>query len=120
MSEVTTGQRVTEVLDTIMASLATLKCLTCPTNVIPANDATNVSLLPTLSWSAVPGAIMYDVYFGTDPLALTLISPNQVGTTYTFVAPNHSYYWNLPITGILFLKMKQKHQPVVQYLHLVQ
>ncbi len=97
--EVTTGQRVSEVLDVLMTELASLKCLTCPTLSIPATGSTDVSLLPTLTWNASPTATMYDVYFGTDPDTLALISQSQAGTSYTFTGDEliigTVYYWKI-------------------------
>jgi hypothetical protein len=98
--EVTTGQTVQEVLDIIMTKVATLACVSCPVVTIPANNATDIELLPTLTWGASPGATSYTVYFGTDPLALAPISIGQAGTSYTFVTPNELtvgtvYYWSV-------------------------
>jgi len=100
LKEITTGQTVQEVLDILMTELAALKCVSCPVISIPNSGTTDVSLLPTLIWAASPGATMYDVYFGTDPLALAPISIGQAGTSYTFVAPNDLtvgtvYYWSV-------------------------
>lgn len=98
--EVTTGQTVQEVLDIIMTKVATLACVSCPVVTIPANNTTDIELLPTLTWGASPGAISYTLYFGTDPLALPPIEIGLTGTSYTFVAPNELtvgtvYYWSV-------------------------
>jgi hypothetical protein len=47
-------------------------------NPIPADGATDVTRSPTLSWTAGDGAVLHDVYFGTDEEAVrnaTLRSP---------------------------------------------
>lgn len=70
----------------------------CATNLFPANAATDVTFVPTLNWQSGGGIITgYDVYFGTDPLALALVSDNQIGTTYSPAALelNTVYYWQV-------------------------
>ena len=52
----------------------------------------------TLSWTAGLGAINRDVYFGTDPCSLPLVSDNQTATTYDpspsgILNYNTTYYW---------------------------
>jgi hypothetical protein len=61
----------------------------------PANGATGVPLMPTLSWSASTGATSYDVYFGTSsspPLAT-----NTSGTGYApaTLTAGTLYYWRI-------------------------
>ena len=57
----------------------------------------------TLSWAAVSGATVYDVYFNSGGTATTLVSGNQAGTTYnagTLTAGN--YAWRVvPKNGTL-------------------
>lgn len=71
----------------------------CSSSPSPANNATNVNLLetPTLSWAAVSGATGYDVYLGTTSGSLTLVSANQVGTTYSpsSLSASTLYYWRV-------------------------
>lgn len=85
--EIVPGETVQEVLDDIMTSLATLKCVSCVTTVIPANGTIDLSLTPILQWGAVPGATMYDVWLGIAGGTLTTVSFGQVGLTYTVVVP---------------------------------
>jgi hypothetical protein len=62
----------------------------------PTNNATSVSLNPTLSWTAGSGAQSHNVYFGT-------VSPgdsqgNQSGTTFNptgTLTANTTYYWRI-------------------------
>lgn len=70
-------------------------CAGSPT--APANGATGVANSPTLSWPTVAGATGYDVYFGSTSPASTLVSSNQVGTTYNpgSLSPGTTYYWRI-------------------------
>jgi hypothetical protein len=71
----------------------------CSSAPSPANNATGVTLQesPTLSWAAVSGATGYDVYLGTVSGSLTLVSANQVGTTYSpsSLSASTLYYWKV-------------------------
>jgi hypothetical protein len=66
------------------------------TNPFPADNATDVSLDPTLAWTAGSGATSHDVYFGTsDPPAFV---GNQLDTSYTPpgpLSPATVYYWRI-------------------------
>lgn len=65
------------------------------TNPSPANGATGVQINPTLSWTAAPGMVSHNVYFGSsNPPALI---GNQTGTTYNpgTLTPNMTYYWRI-------------------------
>ena len=73
---------------------------TAPHLLIPANNARDVSLTTTLSWSRVTNADSYDVYFGTssNPFGNNLsFVRNTTGTTYrpSRLAPNTTYYWSI-------------------------
>lgn len=69
---------------------------TCATNVLPANNATGVAYLPslTLKWNAVSGATSYDILIGTTnpptTVAATVITDSVV---LTGAASNTTYYW---------------------------
>jgi hypothetical protein len=68
---------------------------TCTTNSAPANNATNVSLTPTLTWAAATYATSYDVYLGTSVGTATL-QGNATTTSYvvsTNLATNTQYFW---------------------------
>lgn len=72
---------------------------TAPTLVSPANNATGIKILPTLSWSAVAGALRYKVEVASD-LAFTNIvaSTTVVGTTWkvdTALGQSTAYYWRV-------------------------
>jgi len=81
-----------------------------PAVLSPANGDTGVSLVTTLTWTAVPGAASYDVYFGTpwDPQLLgtttqTSYSPSGLvaGTMYCWrvVARNSSGASSSPLVS---------------------
>jgi subtilisin-like proprotein convertase family protein len=70
----------------------------CAENLTPANAATDVSFVTVLNWQSGGGIVTgYDVFFGTDPLALDLVSDNQIGTTFSPGALdlNTTYYWQV-------------------------
>jgi hypothetical protein len=73
-------------------------------NPFPANQATNVPLNVTLSWSAGEGATSHDVYFGTDSNAVATATHASAefkgnGPAASFqpgVLPlNSSWYWSI-------------------------
>ena len=66
----------------------------------PANSAANVGLDQNLSWKAAidpdGDAVLYDVFFGTDAIPITIKSADQAGTTYTpTLMANTTYYWKV-------------------------
>ena len=66
----------------------------------PANNATGISLSPTLSWSCSDpdgDALTYDVYFGTNSNPTTVVSSGQSGTTFSESGLSNSitYYWKI-------------------------
>lgn len=66
-----------------------------PTNPSPANESTDASLSPTLSWTGGgEGTVTYTVWFGT---SLTKVSDNQTGTTYGTgsLLRNTTYQWQI-------------------------
>ena len=65
----------------------------------PANSATNVSITPTLSWTAGSGTISHDVYFGTTSPGT--FKGNQAGATYVpgTLVNNTTYYWRIDEVG---------------------
>ncbi|MHC4662942.1 MAG: right-handed parallel beta-helix repeat-containing protein [Planctomycetota bacterium] len=74
--------------------------------IFPADDATGITLTPTLTWSC-GGAVTdsFDVYFGNDSAAVASADSaapefkgNQTGTNYSplpALAVNTSYYWRI-------------------------
>ncbi len=72
---------------------------------MPANNALNVALDVSLSWTAGTGATSHDVYLGTDMMAVTNATDadaefqiNQVGTTFMpmdDLAGNTQYFWRI-------------------------
>ena len=69
----------------------------------PANGTTGVPVNTTLSWSAGAGTDTHDVYFGTSPAGMTLVSNDQAGTSYSPGTLNTSttYYWRVDETNII-------------------
>jgi len=65
-------------------------------NVSPQNLAANVSRSVTLQWTDGGGSSNYDVYFGTNPVSLSL-ETTQTGTTYApgILAYNTAYFWQI-------------------------
>jgi hypothetical protein len=67
----------------------------------PANNATNISLTPSLSWTASTSSssysINYKVYLGTSNNPSTVVSNSQTALTYTPTAllSNTTYYWKI-------------------------
>ncbi len=67
----------------------------------PATGATNVSVTPTLSWTAVSGATSYEVQVATTSTFTSPLAVNVTGVTTTsyVVAPalpdNVTYYWRV-------------------------
>ncbi|NNL04267.1 MAG: tandem-95 repeat protein [Xanthomonadales bacterium] len=66
-------------------------------NPSPANGATGVPVSATLSWNAGSGAELHDVYFGTVSGSLSLVSEDQVGTSYEpgALSTATTYYWRI-------------------------
>lgn len=93
-----TGNSVETVITNITDLLTPFLCLQCISFASPANGATNIAANQALTWNTVVGATSYDVYFGTDPLILPLVSIGQILTTYTPPAPlvpGTVYYWTI-------------------------
>lgn len=73
---------------------------TSPILVEPPKEASVVSLTPTLTWDAVPGASCYFIYI-TDDTTLSLPSPICMKTTTSYEVPANTllpdvvYYWTV-------------------------
>lgn len=66
----------------------------------PGNKTLNVEIGTALTWEAAVdpdgNMVMYDVYFGTDPDARTVVSKNQLGTTFSpLLQKGYNYYWKV-------------------------
>jgi len=63
----------------------------------PENDAEDVEVDVTLSWTAAPGATGHDVYFGTDSNNLVLEAANHQATSYSpkTLDVGLTYYWRV-------------------------
>ena len=97
-ADITTGQNLQEVIDTLTTKLEPFLCLQCPSLFMPISGTIDVSLIPTLTWNAVSGATGYDVYFDTVTPPTTLILGDTTATSYTVVTPlleNTTYYWQI-------------------------
>ena len=70
-----------------------------PNFVAPANTATNVNVLTTFDWDAVPGATSYHFQLATTANFNDIVADQTVTqTTYTLTSPlnvNDSYYWRV-------------------------
>jgi len=97
-ADITTGQNLQEVIDTLTAKLEPFLCLQCPSVFLPITGDKYVSLLPTLTWNAVSGATGYNVYFDTVSPPIVEVAVNTTATSYTVVTPlleNTTYYWQI-------------------------
>ena len=61
----------------------------------PGNGATNVSLSPSLTWSAADGATAYDVYFGTSNPPPSVTSTSGLSFAPGSLTAGATYYWNI-------------------------
>jgi len=69
----------------------------------PADGATGVGLLSTLSWTAGLDATSHDVYFGTNPSpGAAEFKGNQLGTSFDPGAldPGVTYFWRIDEVGL--------------------
>lgn len=67
-------------------------------NPIPRNNSTSISRFSTvLYWGPALGSTTQNVYFGTTPGALPLVSPGQTYSSYVpaTLNPNTTYYWRV-------------------------
>ena len=66
-------------------------------NPVPANGAVLVGINSVLIWSPGLGAVSHDVYFSSDADNLSLVSPEQAGTTYDPDTLEYGtvYYWRV-------------------------
>lgn len=70
-----------------------------PTLIAPANNATTVSVLPTLSWNTSPGALSYKVEIATDLGFSNIVASATVSSTSykvsSILAESTQYYWRV-------------------------
>ena len=66
----------------------------------PANGANPVSITADLIWTAGPGAISHDVYFGTSNPPAFMV--NKTSTTFDpgTMAYSTRYYWRIDEVGV--------------------
>ncbi len=84
--------------DADVICISTGEVPSCATGLTPADLATDVSFTSQLSWSIPSGIVVgYDVYFGTDPDALVLVSDDQTATTFDpgTLELGTTYYWQV-------------------------
>jgi len=96
--DIIAGTSVEEVITILSNALKPFVCIECPIMFSPATAAIGVSLTPTLIWNNVLGATSYDVYFGTNPLTLSLVSADNLLNSYSISTPlilDTVYYWKV-------------------------
>lgn len=94
------GTRSTVKSVTSLIGLTAATVPTCPVVSAPAAAATNVSVLPTITWGAVNYATSYKVSVGTTPGGTDVLNMQDVGvsTSYTFTTSlnfNTQYYYTV-------------------------
>jgi chitinase len=69
----------------------------CTSNTAPANGYFVTTTSVTLSWTAVSGAIGYDVYLGASAATAIVLASNVSGTSYNYTVPgfasSQTFYW---------------------------
>jgi hypothetical protein len=73
-----------------------------PINSDPANGEVNVAVDKTMSWEDGGRADTFDVYIGTGPDSLVLVSSEQVGLSYnppSDLVEGRIYYWRIDATN---------------------
>ncbi|QQS37777.1 MAG: T9SS type A sorting domain-containing protein [Ignavibacteriales bacterium] len=75
-----------------------------PTTPSPANNATDVSInIPQLTWTNGAGAVTNQLYFGTNPAALTLVQSGTLATSWNVTGLPldymTTYYWRVVEVG---------------------
>jgi hypothetical protein len=70
-----------------------------PASPAPANGSTNVSLSPSLTWTA-SGAASYEVDFGTaNPPPVFVASQNSASVEAPVLSPSRTYFWRIVATN---------------------
>ena len=70
-----------------------------PVLTAPANGATNVSLLPMLTWTAASEATSYAVYFGTTATPPFLANTTDLSFTPPLLTVGTTYFWQVVATN---------------------
>lgn len=69
-----------------------------PTLIGPANNSVNIGMTNVFSWTAVPGAVLYNVQIASDSLFTTIVDSKNAGLPQmgTFHFPGSAdYYWRV-------------------------
>ena len=68
----------------------------CSNNTAPTTGSVLTTVNPTLSWNAVTGATLYDIYLGTTNPPTSLLTSNLTTTNFTLttaLTASTTYYW---------------------------
>lgn len=87
----------------VLSFTTAAQAIECAQNFSPVNGTDSLDSEVLLTWDAPAsgGVTSYDVYFGTDPFNMALISDNQASTNFTLIAldPLTTYYWQIIPNG---------------------
>jgi hypothetical protein len=82
--------------DTFVFTVGSPAPTTGPTLISPADGTTGVSAAPVMQWSAVSGALAYDIYIGTTASRQSRIgSVNATSVSVTGFRAGTVYYWRI-------------------------
>lgn len=91
---------VTDALPATSGSFSFTTIIETPNLNSPANSSINISVVPTLTWNSVTGAVTYDLEIAQDAGFTTGLQtfPGLTSTSFTFTSPlmnSTLYYWHV-------------------------